>query len=99
MDMIRKDRLSTGLILGLIGPVLGLLVIYLLRFRLFEFSEFFDEFLHNNRMLTGIGSLSLLANVILFTIFVNTHRDQTAKGIFVVTLVYGIAILVLKVFN
>ena len=99
MDMIRKDRLSTGLILGLIGPVLGLLVIYLLRFRLFEFSEFLDEFLHNNRMLTGIGSLSLLANVILFTIFVNTHRDQTAKGIFVVTLVYGIAILVLKVFN
>jgi hypothetical protein len=50
-------------------------------------------------MLTGIGSLSLLANVILFTIFINTHRDQTAKGIFVVTLIYGIAILVLKVFN
>ena len=99
MDMIRKDRVGTGLILGLIGPVLGLLVIYLLRFRLFEFSEFLDEFLHNNRMLTGIGSLSLLANVILFTIFVNTHRDQTAKGIFVVTLIYGIGILVLKVFN
>ena len=50
-------------------------------------------------MLTGIGSLSLLANVILFTIFVNTRRDQTAKGIFVVTLIYGIGILVLKVFN
>jgi hypothetical protein len=99
MVMIRKDRVSTGLILGLIGPVLGLLVIYLLRFRLFQFSEFLDEFLHNNRMLTGIGSLSLLANVILFTIFVNTRRDQTAKGIFVVTLVYGIGILVLKVFN
>ena len=99
MAMIRKDKLSTGLILGLAGPVLGLLVIYLLRFRLFTFSDFLDELLHNNRMLTGIGSLSLLANVVLFTIFVNTHRDQTAKGIFVVTLIYGIAILVLKVFN
>ncbi len=99
MEMIKKDKVSTGLILGLIGPVLGLLVIYLLKFRIFEFSEFLDEFFHNNRMLTGIGSLSLLANVILFTIFVNTRRDQTAKGIFVVTLIYGIGILVLKVFN
>jgi hypothetical protein len=51
------------------------------------------------KMLTAIGSLSLLANVVLFTIYVNTHRDNTAKGIFLVTLIYGITILLLKVFN
>ena len=34
-------------------------------------------------MITSVGSLSLLANVILFTIYVNTHRDNTAKGIFI----------------
>jgi hypothetical protein len=40
-----------------------------------------------------------LANVILFTIYINTHRDKTARGIFLITLVFGIGILVLKLFN
>jgi len=38
----------------------------------------------------------LLANAILFTIYINTHRDKTAKGIFVATLLYGIFVLVYK---
>jgi len=41
----------------------------------------------------------LLANAVLFTLYVNTNRDKTAKGIFIVTLIYGIGILVLKIFN
>jgi hypothetical protein len=41
----------------------------------------------------------LLANVVLFTLYVNSHRDTTAKGIFILTLVYGIGILILKVVN
>lgn len=97
--MIKKDKLVTGIILGLIGPLLGLVVIYLLRFPSYQFTEFLDYFIHDNKMITSIGSLSLLANVILFTIFINTHRDQTAKGIFLITVIYGIGILVLKVFN
>jgi hypothetical protein len=30
---------------------------------------------------------------------VNTQRDQTAKGIFIITVLYGIGILLLKLFN
>lgn len=99
MDMMRKDNLPLGMILGLIGPLLGLFVIYLVKFPSQEFFDFLDFFVHDNKMITSIGSLSLLANVILFTIFVNTHRDQTAKGIFLVTVIYGIGILLLKIFN
>jgi len=43
--------------------------------------------------------LSLLANAVLFTIYINTHRDNTAKGIFLTTVIYGIGILVLKILN
>lgn len=97
--ILKKDNLRLGLILGIIGPVLGLVVIYFIKFPGIPFSEFIDEFFHNNKLITSIGSLSLLANVILFTIYVNTQRDKTARGIFLVTLVYGIAILILKIIN
>jgi hypothetical protein len=97
--ILKKDNLKLGIILGLIGPVLGLVVIYFLKFPGLGFGEFLDLFFNTNRLITSIGSLSLLANVILFTIYVNTHRDHTAKGIFAVTLIYGIVILLLKILN
>jgi hypothetical protein len=97
--ILTKDNLKLGLILGLLGPLLGLVVVYFIKFPSYRFMEFLDYFIHDNKLITSIGSLSLLANVILFTLYVNTHRDDTAKGIFIVTLAYGIVILVLKILN
>jgi len=99
--IFKRDNLKLGIVLGLIGPALGLVVIYFVRsdFRPLTFDEYLEYVFTNNRLITSIGSLSLLANVILFTLYVNTHRDKTAKGIFLITLLYGIGILVLKVFN
>lgn len=97
--IFKRDNLKLGLIMGLLGPALGLIVIYFIQYSTFTFSEFLELFFNTNRMITAIGSLSLLANVILFTLYVNTGRDKTAKGIFIVTLIYGIAILLLKILN
>ena len=97
--IFKKDNLKLGLVLGLLGPILGLAVIYFVSYSGFSFGEFFDLFINSNKLITSIGSLSLLANVILFTIYINTHRDNTAKGIFLITLIYGIGILVLKILN
>jgi hypothetical protein len=97
--IFKRDNLKLGLIFGLLGPMLGLIVIYFIKFPSQRFTEFFDFFIHDNKMITSIGSLSLLANVILFTVYINTHRDHTAKGIFLVTLIYGIGILLLKILN
>ena len=97
--ILKKDNLKLGLLLGFIGPLAGLFVVYLITARSTPFSVFLEEFFNNNRMITSIGSLSLLANIILFTIYINTQRDSTAKGIFITTLLYGVAILLLKIFN
>ncbi len=98
---LKKDNLKLGLALGLIGPLLGLVIVFFFsgNYRSLTSLEFLDFFFNDNRLITSIGSLCLLANAILFTIYVNTHRDNTAKGIFVTTLIYGIGILVLKIFN
>lgn len=95
--IFKKDNLKLGLVLGLIGPILGLVVIYFINYSAASFSDFLSLFFNDNRLITSIGSLSLLANVVLFTLYINTHRDFTARGIFIVTLIYGIGILILKI--
>ena len=95
----KKDNLRLGLALGMLGPILGLALIWQFKFNEMPFAEFLELFMSNNRLITSIGSLSLLANAVLFTIYINTERDETAKGIFISTVIYGIGILLLKIFN
>jgi hypothetical protein len=97
--ILKRDNLKLGLLLGLIGPILGLIVVYFVKFSSISFLEFFDLFIHENKLITSLGTICLLANAVIFTFYINTHRDQTAKGIFVTTLIYGIGILMLKIFN
>jgi hypothetical protein len=97
--MLRKDSLQLGIILGLLAPILGLVVVYFVKY--FRVNATFTEFLlvmrDNKEMLTGVSSLSLLANVVVFTVYINSRRDKTAKGVFLSTLVYGITVLLIKV--
>ena len=97
--IFKRDNLKLGLILGLIGPIIGIVILKFIKAPSATWSDFMEMFFNDNKYLTSIGSLSLLVNVILFTLYINTHRDHTAKGIFVVTLIYGIGILVLKILN
>lgn len=97
--ILTKDNLKLGLVLGFVGPLAGLLLLQQFMYSSLSLGEFLEVFLHENRLITSIGSLSLLANAVLFTIYVNTKRDETAKGIFIVTVVYGITILLLKLLN
>ena len=95
---MKKDNLVLGIAMGFIAPVFGLIIIYYLRYypQNASFPEYLELFKQNKQMLTGTGSLSLMINAVLFTIYINRHLDQTAKGIFVATLIYGITILLLK---
>jgi len=95
--ILKKDNLKFGILLGILGPLLAMLISYFWVFsRTIQLSEYFYVLRTNKQLLTAISSISLLANAILFTIYINTHRDKTAKGIFVATLIYGIAVLVYK---
>jgi len=96
--ILKRDNLKLGLVLGLVGPVLGLIIVYFFKFSYLGLLDFLDYFFTTRGLITSVGALCLLANAVLFTIYVNTHRDNTAKGIFATTLVYGIAILIIKVF-
>ncbi len=94
--MFKKDNLKLGLLLGLFAPLLGIFGFYLWKFRRLSFSEFIQYLGLERSLLTSVVSFSLLANAVLFTIYINGHRDKTARGIFIVTCIYAIAALALK---
>ena len=98
--IFKKDNLKFGIVLGLVAPLLAMLIYYFWNFaRSFSLADYFFLMKSNKSLLTAISSISLLANAVLFTIYINTHRDQTAKGIFVATLIYGIGVLLYKMIS
>jgi hypothetical protein len=97
--MFRKDNLVLGIVLGFIAPLLGILIHYFVVFYELDVSlpEYLGLFKNNTSLLTAVSSISLIANAIIFTLYINNHRDKTAKGIFLATLIYGIGVLLIKV--
>ena len=50
-------------------------------------------------LITFYSVWCLVAYIAVFTIYINQHKDRTAKGIFFTALVFGLAILLLKIFS
>ena len=98
--IFKKDNFVFGLVLGTLAPLIGLALFKVFKFGIFSWQETFQFMLvePGYRTLTVALSLSLLLNALLFTIYINTERDLTAKGIFVTTLVYGLFVLSVKTF-
>jgi hypothetical protein len=96
--MFNKDKTSLGVLLGFIAPVLGLVIYYYLRFYSLHvsFAEYIGYLKTNNQLLTGVSSISLMANALVFTFYVHAGKDKTLKGIFISTVVYGVAVLLIK---
>jgi hypothetical protein len=99
MEFMRRDNLKLGLIIGLIGPIVGLYGYYLWKFSLYSFGDFFEALRQNKPLVTAITIPCLLVNIVFFTIFINSKKDQTAKGVFAVTLIYAIAALLFKIWG
>jgi hypothetical protein len=99
MITLKKDDFKLGVILGLVGPMIGLFGYYFWKFRLYSFGDFFDALRQNKPLITAITIPCLLVNIIFFTYYINTKKDQTAKGIFVVTLIYAVTALLFKIWG
>lgn len=93
---MKKDNLIYGLVLGALSPFLGMAIFYFWKFKAFSFKFFIATLGVEKRLLTSMVTFSLVVNAVLFTIYVNTHKDKTAKGIFVSTLVWALAAIILK---
>lgn len=94
--IFKKDNFIFGLALGLIAPLIGFLIYKLIKFKGLSISEMLQWMKFNPNLITVSISVSLLANAILFTVYINGYRDKTAKGIFVMTMIYALIALTFK---
>lgn len=99
--MLKKDNFIFGFIMGLIAPLIGFVIFKYTKLGALSYRQalqyLFVQPGHN--LLTVAISLSLMANAVLFTIYINARIDNTAKGIFWATLIYALTALSIKTFG
>jgi len=94
--IFKKDNFVYGLVLGFIAPLIGFIIYKFIKFKSLTLVEMFQWVKMNPNLITVFISVSLMANAVLFTIFINGHRDKTAKGIFLLTMIYAITAMIFK---
>lgn len=99
MNMLKQDKLSLGILLGLLTPAIAFFIYYLAVFlpRDLGIGEFLVMLKNNKHLIPKVISICLLANGIVFYLYTRVRLDLTARGIFLITLLYAIVILLLKI--
>jgi uncharacterized membrane protein YeaQ/YmgE (transglycosylase-associated protein family) len=97
--ILKKDNFWLGTLLGLIGPLIGFAIFKMVKYSSFSLKEMYQWMTLNHNLITAWISVSLFANALLFTLYVNARTDKTAKGIFLVTVVYAVIALLIKFFG
>jgi len=90
----RFDSMQYGLVPGIILPLIGLIIVWAVRFDggLLEFLKQFQQ----SRMLPKLLSLLAIPNLVLFFLFIWTNRSFSARGVIFATFVLAFVMLVLK---
>jgi len=96
MVIFKRDQYAFGILLGLVMPMLSFFGYYYWKFSLFSFEDFIKLLQANKQLVTALTIPCLLMNIVIFTIYINGQRDKTAKGIFVVTIIYAVSALFIK---
>ena len=91
------DAPLVGLLFGLIVPLIGLVIFYKFNFKTLDFSEFIN-FVNRKDMMPQLLSLSVVANLGVFFIFIWKKFYFSARGVIMATFIYTIIVLILKYF-
>jgi hypothetical protein len=91
------DRLSTGLIAGVISPPISFFLFCVIYFPDENVMEILKRYFDRN-VLTHVISLSALINLPLFFTFLGFNCERSAQGVIGATILYGLLIVFLKFF-
>lgn len=96
--IFKKDNFKFGMLIGLIAPFIGFSIYKFIKFKEFSLSDMLQYLRSNPNLISVFISVSLLANAAIFTFYISGHRDNTAKGIFTITIIYAIIAFAFKYF-
>jgi hypothetical protein len=90
-----KDNVITGLISGLLAPLLAFGVYAKNKFPQVELSTIFQH-VKGLGILSAMISLSVFINLLVFFLFIWSKADRSAKGVLAATFVYAFTVVILK---
>jgi hypothetical protein len=93
-----RDNVYLGAFLGLVFPVIGFLLYWVFIFSDAQSLTEFWDFLFENRVMSDVLSISIIANLPVFFYFLSNSKTETVKGIVGATIFYGALIIIFKFF-
>lgn len=86
-----------GFLIGLLLPVLGLFIVFLILGGDYNgISDFLRSIFNNGKVAALYLTLGLLINIAPFIFYTNKRLDLTARGILVATMLYAVLIVLIK---
>jgi hypothetical protein len=93
---MKKDAFLTGFIPGLLLPVIGFYLYFLLFFQYMGLNKFIEHLLRIN-MLVSVLSLGVFLNLILTFYFYRAEADRSIKGVIAASFIYAFVVVYFKV--
>lgn len=86
-----------GFFIGLLLPVVGFLIVYLLLGgNTSGIGDFISEMFRMRSVAALYITLSILINILPFIYYTNKRLDHTARGILIATMLYALLVILIK---
>lgn len=94
----RIDRIDSGIILGIILPIIVLAIFYLSTYSYLTVPSFLRKMAFME-IIVKILSLCAISNMGLFFLFYYFQKDKAARGVLLSTFIYAFGVVLYKLFN
>jgi hypothetical protein len=95
--MKKYNNLWLGVVIGVFMSILALFVFYLAKFSDKELSSYFSTLFRNKDLFAPLVSLAGIPNLVVFYLFLNREKYNTAKGLIMATFILVLAVILIKV--
>lgn len=95
MNINLKDNFIIGMLIGILGPALGIVIFFYVNFPDSEITQFLQLSV-KSKLMSPLLSLCCVINLALFYLFVQRDIFKTSRGIILATFLYGFIIAMIK---
>ncbi|MES2618514.1 MAG: hypothetical protein V4613_11590 [Bacteroidota bacterium] len=93
--MSSKKAILLGFILGIVTSFILSIIIFYSSNPGVENGEFLSIYV-KSKLIVPVVSISLLANMALFFIFIRLNKDNISKGLLIATMLIGLGVLIIR---
>lgn len=89
------DKFAWGFVPAILLPIFSIFILYLFHQDKLHINSFFSylAYITKYQLVSKVLSLTLLSNLLVFYLFVQTNKLKAVKGVLGATMVYGLFII------